>query len=119
MARRLDSPVLYSRHIRHPPNNSKLRTVWNSSQDRFVSKGFEYLKAKSRTVNISVSSGESDVAMAASSCEREWYIRGFSIDIQITKEEEKQEKNSEEGANVAKIGILCHAKKDRSALSIP
>ena len=57
--------------------------------------------------------------MAASSCEREWYIRGFSIDIQITKEEEKQEKNSEEGANVAKIGILCHAKKDRSALSIP
>ena len=40
------------------------------------------------TVDISVSSGVSDVATAASSCWRKWYIRGLSMDIQITKEKE-------------------------------
>lgn len=71
-----------------------------------------YLKAKSRTVNITVSSGESDVATAVSSCRRKWYIRGLGMDIQITKEEGKQEKNSEESANVAKIGTDFRAWHD-------
>ena len=31
------------------------------------------------------------------------------MDIQITKEEKEQENNSEESANVAKIGIECCA----------
>ncbi|CAD6577455.1 MAG: hypothetical protein ASARMPRED_008287 [Alectoria sarmentosa] len=73
------SSVALKTYIHHPSDDSKPRTDRNSSQGRFVSKGFEYLKAKSRTVNTSLSSGESDVAMAASSCERKWYVRGLSM----------------------------------------